>query len=513
MTAQLINDPKPEISTQLMPGDVLAAVDLGSNSFHMIIARYEGERLHIIDKMRESIRLGAGLDEKHNLTEIVMVRALQCLQRFGQRLREFDAQRVRVVGTNTLRRARNSQVFIQQAQQALGQEIEIISGVEEARLIYTGVSHFAPHYAGQRIVIDIGGGSTEIIYGINDAPQIMESTSVGCVYLSQLYFSDGKISTKRMHKAITHAKREFEPIYLQFTKRGWDHVIGASGTARAAIGLVQDFGWSVNGMSAESLQQLIDKIVSFGHIDNIDLPDLSNDRAAILPAGLAILIAFFDLFNVKVMRYADGALREGLLYDHWDRLQNRDIRYLTINALKNQYLVDIEQARRVRSSALNFLSQVAADWDLEDLRFQRLLHWGAELYEVGLSLSHTQYHKHSQYIVANADMAGFSRGGQEVLAHLVGYHRRRIPDLDSFPPSLDPRSQFYALVLFRLATLLHRSRQQSALPEIKLAVSENKMTVTFPEKWLAQRALTESDLEQEQNYLADHMFQLKIKTI
>lgn len=503
----------PPIPTALKTGDVLAAVDLGSNSFHMVIARYEGERLHIIDKLRESIRLGAGLDIQHCITDQACARALQCLERFGQRLRDLDADNVRVVGTNTLRRATNAHTFIQQAQTALGHEIEIISGLEEARLIYSGVAHFSPHYAGQRLVMDIGGGSTEIIYGVDAEPLIMESVSVGCVYLSQLYFSDGNISAKRMQQAITHAELELEPIYLQFMRHDWDYVIGASGTARAAIDLVQDFGWSVNGMSAESLHKLAEALVACTHIDAIDMPNLSPDRAAILPAGVAILIAFFNLFKVKIMRYAEGALREGLLYDNWDRLQNRDIRFHTINALKKQYSVDSEQVRRVRKTALNFLHQVAQDWDLQDGRYQRLLHWGAELYEVGLSLSHTQYHKHTQYIVANADMAGFSRGGQEVLAHLAGHHRRRIPTLEFFPPSLDPQKQFYALILFRLACLLHRSRVDEEVPTIKLSVSENKMIASFPAAWLETHALTVADLELEKNYLADHLFQLKIDTI
>lgn len=500
------------VNSELKTGDVLAAVDLGSNSFHMVIARYEGDRLHIIDKLRESIRLGAGLDEQHRITQDAWDRAVNCLQRFGQRLRDFNADNVRVVGTNTLRRAANSQAFIHSAQNALGHEIEIISGIEEARLIYSGVSHFAPHYPGQRVVMDIGGGSTEIIYGVNEAPQIMESVSVGCVYLSQLYFADGKVSPKRMKRAITHAERELEPIYLQFMQLDHDFVIGASGTARAAISLVQDMGWSVNGMTADSLHKLADALVSFNRLDEIDLPGLSPDRAAILPAGVAILIAFFNLFKVKIMRYSDGALREGLLYDNWDRLQDRDIRYLTINALKKQYSVDLEQSRQVRKSALGFLTQVADDWGLTDKRYERLLHWGSELYEVGLSLSHSQYQKHSEYLVAHADMAGFSRGGQAVLSHLVGHHRRRIPKLDSFPISLDQQKQFYALVIFRLACLLHRSRLVEIMPEIIIKVSENKMQLTFPKDWLEAHALTAADLEQEQNYLADHLFQLKIET-
>ena len=499
-----------QISSELQTGDVLASVDLGSNSFHMVIARYEGERLHIIDKLRESIRLGAGLDEQHRITPIAQERAINCLQRFGQRLRDFSASKVRVVGTNTLRRASNSQSFIQEAQAALGHEIEIISGIEEARLIYTGVSHFSPHYAGKRLVIDIGGGSTEVIYGENEKPKLMESVSVGCVYLSQLYFSDGKLNAKRMQKAITHAAQEFEPIYLKYTQNSWDHVIGASGTARAAIRLVQDLGWSVNGMTSESLHKLKDTLINFEHIDNISLPELSADRAAILPAGVAILVAFFTMFKVDIMRYADGALREGLLYDQWDRLQNRDIRYLTINALKNQYSVDLEQVKRVRNTSLVLLEQVAQDWNLTDGRYRRLLHWASELYELGLSLSHSQYHKHSHYLVANADMAGFSRSGQEVLAHLVGHHRRRVPAIDEFPLGLDQQKQFRVLVIFRIACLLHRSRLDRELPNLIASVSENKLALKIPAIWLEENALTMADLEQEQNYLADHMFQLKL---
>jgi len=498
------------LASDLQEGDVLAAVDLGSNSFHMVIARYELGRLHIIDKLRESIRLGAGLDADNYLVDETMQRALACLKRFGERLSDSEAKNVRIVGTNTLRRARNSDEFIRLARTALGHDIEIVAGREEARLIYSGVDHFSPHYPGNRLVMDIGGGSTEIIYGEKESPQLMESVSVGCVYLSELYFADGKLNAKRMQKAITHAELELEPIYLQFTEKHWDYVIGASGTARAAINLVRTMGWSNDALTPESLDKLKVHLEDYGSLDNISLPGLSEDRARILPAGIAIMVAFFKLFQVKEMYYTDGALREGLLYDYLDRLENRDIRYLTIKALCEQYKTDTAQSARVANTALDFLEQVRTEWTLDGGRFERLLQWGSELYEVGLSLSHSQYHKHSNYLIANADMAGFSKGGQAVIAHLIGHHRRKFPERHDFPLSLDTRKQFYSLIIFRLACLLHRSRLARDLPSIRLEPHPNQLDFHIPKTWLDEHPLTYADLLKEQEYLTEKLFKLQL---
>jgi exopolyphosphatase/guanosine-5'-triphosphate,3'-diphosphate pyrophosphatase len=300
--------------------DVLAAVDLGSNSFHMLVARYSHGQLVIVDRLREMVRLAAGLDEHDRLSRDSVNRAHACLERFGQRLRDMKAERVRVVGTNTLRKAKRKGAFLDRAREALGHPIEIISGVEEARLIYLGVAHTTPSDGGHRLVVDIGGGSPELIIGEGLAAKRLDSLYIGCVSQTVRHFADGVISEKRMKRARTAAQLEIEPVMARFRRSEWDAAFGASGTMRAVSDTLLARGAPNGNITREGVEWLLGECLRVGQVDRLKLPGLAAERQEILPGGLAILVEVFDMLGIETMRVADGALREGLLYDLLGRM-------------------------------------------------------------------------------------------------------------------------------------------------------------------------------------------------
>lgn len=480
----------------------VAAVDLGSNSFHMIVAELVGERLKIIDRLREMVRLAAGLDKGNRLSETVMVRALDCLQRFSQRLRRIPQGNVRVVGTNTLRKARNREKFLLRAQQAIKHPIDIIAGHEEARLIYLGVAHSLEDGSERRLVIDIGGGSTELILGKHFKPQCVESLHMGCVGMSQRFFRDGIIDERRMGAAEIAALQELETLEALYKRIGWESAIGASGTILTIRDLVTTYGWSKDGITAPGLRKLRKALSEAGHVDNLKLDGLQKERAPVFPGGVAILSATFESLGIEHMRVSEGALREGLLYDLLGRIHQEDVRERTVNELATRYGVNTAQAERVRATALILYSQVAGSWDLEDKQWACLLRWAAGLHEIGMAISHSQYHKHGAYLLKHLDMPGFARGEQTLLGLMVRGHRRRFP-LAQFKelPKQVQRTARRLCLLLRLAVLLHRSRTEQALPPIRIAVDDPSLAVRFPERWLDERPLTRADLEQEVIYL------------
>ncbi len=489
-----------------------ASLDLGSNSFHMIVASYEDGRLQIIDRLRETVRMASGLDEKGNLSEESVSRALDCLERFGQRLREIPKINVRVVGTNTLRRAKNGAKFQKKARQALGHPIEIVSGVEEARLIFLGVAHTVYNDSEKRLVMDIGGGSTEFIIGQGYQPMQAESLYMGCVGMTKKYFSDGEITAKRVKKAILSAKQELESIEKSFRRKNWDQALGASGTILAIHDIVRESGWSEKGITAESLDKLHDAVIESGRIDNISFPTLSDTRRPVLVGGLAVLIASFQSLKIDVMRVSDGALREGLLHDLIGRFHDEDIRDRTVKDMAQRYNVDLEQAGRVRDTALDVFDQVADTWSLDRQADRKFLGWAAEIHEIGLSIAHSQYHRHGAYLLANSDMPGFSRQDQVILSELVRNHRRKILDEQESELFDENRDKIRRLtILLRLAVVLHRSRLMTALPAVNLKTSKNSIRLKFPKGWLEGEPLTSADLETEAGYIAKVGFSLSFQ--
>ena len=479
-----------------------AAVDLGSNSFHMIVANLVDGHLQIIDRMKEMVRLASGLNDRQELSEESMQQALECLQRFGQRIKEIPHVNVRAVGTNTLRQARNGGVFLSQAHSALGHPIEIIAGREEARLIYSGVAHSVYDEVNKRLVIDIGGGSTELIIGRGFDTYCTESLYMGCVNIGRRFFEDGKIKAKRMRKAILFAMQELESIETAYKKIGWDQALGSSGTMIAIRDVVQAQGWCDSGITASALTQLLEALIAIGDSALINFPGLSERRKPVFASGVAILCGVFEILNLKKVDVSEGALREGLLYDLIGRVHNEDIRDKTIMTVTQRYSVDMEQANRVRDTAENFFHQVKTDWELDEKTDLKLLVWGALIHEIGLSVAHNQYHRHGAYLTANSDLAGFSRQEQTKLAMLVRSHRRKFP-LEEFESIvISARTSVIRLcILLRLAVVLHRSRSNSSLPEIRISVNKNQVDLGFPSGWLDKHPLTLVDVCTEQNFL------------
>jgi exopolyphosphatase / guanosine-5'-triphosphate,3'-diphosphate pyrophosphatase len=492
--------------------DVIAAVDLGSNSFHMVVARYSHGQLLIVDRLREPVRLAAGLDEQGRLERDAVERALACLERFGQRLRDMKAQSVRVVGTNTLRHARKRGAFMDRARAALGHPIDVISGIEEARLIYLGVLHTSPSEPGNRLVADIGGGSTEVIIGEGPATKQLESLQMGCVTLSKRFFEDGDITEKRMKRARLAARMELEPVQESLRRLGWEHAIGTSGTIRCISDIVRIERGADTAITLHEIEHLIDQAIGDGHIDKLRWSHAVGDRAPIFPGGIAILAELFDMLKIRTMKVGDGALRDGLLYDLLGRLTDEDARVRSVRAMQARFHVDSAQAERVESTALHFLKQVTGAWKLDEPIAEPVLSWAARLHEVGLDVSHAHYHKHGGYLMEHADLPGFPQEEQKLLATLVGAHRRR-PDFDvleDLPPPWHLKAE-YLIVLLRLAVLLHRGRGPTAVPTVELQAKARSLTVGFPRGWLDDHPLTQADLEQETEYLAEVGFRLRVE--
>jgi exopolyphosphatase/guanosine-5'-triphosphate,3'-diphosphate pyrophosphatase len=491
--------------------DVFAAVDLGSNSFHMVVARHSHGQLVIIDRLREMVRLAAGVAENGRIDKDVSARALACLQRFGQRLRDMHADSVRVVGTNALRLAHKKQAFLERAREALGHPIEIIGGMEEARLIYSGVAHTMPSEPGKRFVADIGGGSTELIIGEGLNPLELESLQMGCVSWSERFFRDGKISVKRFERARLAARLELEPVQAEFRTLGWDNCAGSSGTVRAIGEVIRALDPAAATITPAGITRAIEYCVEAGHTRELTLEPVTEDRRPVFPGGLAILAEICSVLDIGEMRIAEGAMREGLLYDMLGRYRREDARERTVRAMQQRYHVDIAQAERVEATARNFLDQTRDAWKLEEPLAHLALKWAARLHEIGLDVSHSGYHRHGAYLLENGDMPGFPREEQRLLARLVGAHRRKLmlEGLEELVPPWD-RSAVYLIVLLRIAVLLHRGRSSTALPPIELSATPRSLEMRFPAGWLREHPLTSADLQQEVDYLRMSSFRLRV---
>ncbi len=483
---------------ETLPAEI-AAVDLGSNSFRLQMARPVDGQLVFHDSLREMVRLGAGLGPDKRLDEDTCRRALECLRRFGERLRGLPPQAVRAVATNTFRVARNAPELLRQAQEALGFPIEIISGREEARMIFIGVSHGLPASAGKRLVIDIGGGSTEFIVGTGFEPQEMESLYMGCVSSSMKYFADGKLNEANLKRAEIAARSEVQGIRHHFSAGHWDEAVGSSGTARAIGEILRLHGWSDGRITREGLGRLREQLLKAKDVRKLQLEGLSQERLPSFPGGFAIMSAAFAELGIETMTVADGALREGVLYELVGRMQQQDAREATVARFKRRYHVDARQARRVATTARMLVRQIEADLQVPEASI-RLLSWAARLHEVGVSIAHSGYHKHSAYILENADMPGFSRAEQQAMGLLVRCQRRALPKA-ILPPLEDDRC---ALILaLRLAVLFHRNRMDTPLPPMTFERNQQGFRLQVDPAWRAENPLTESALHAEAGYWKD----------
>lgn len=487
----------------------VAAVDLGSNSFHMIICSLKDGKLQVIDRLKEMVRLAAGLDQNRNLDQVTQERALACLERFGQRVSNFPPHSVSIVGTNTLRLAKNSQQFIGKAEKALGHPIHIISGIEEARLIYQGVAHSLASNANNRFVMDIGGSSTEYIIGQHDTAHTKESLNMGCVTVSQNFFKKGAISKKAFKKATLFAEHHLEPFQGKFNRRHWDEAIGASGSLKTVSNVLQTSGWSDNGITMAGLEQLVAHLLKLTHTDQIIFPALSIERRPVFIGAVAIVYATFKTLNIEQMTVSDGALREGLVYDLLGRIYDHDIRSQTSRMIAERYHTDQKHSEQLKES-IRYMARQLEDHPCfnDNPASLQFLEWAAELHEIGFEIAHSQYHKHSAYIIENGDLAGFSKQDQLVLSRVVRSQRKKF-SLARFTDLHAPWRQHAPIlaIVFRLARLLHRNRH-SPRPDFNITIDDDDIVLKFPEQWLEQAPLTYADLEQERQYLKDARFNL-----
>ncbi|BCG65420.1 MAG: exopolyphosphatase/guanosine-5'-triphosphate,3'-diphosphate pyrophosphatase [Methyloprofundus sp.] len=499
------------IKKQEQAPELVAAVDLGSNSFHMIICSVQDGQLQTIDRLKEMVRLASGLNQKNILDEVTQQRALSCLERFGQRIQNFPASNVRIVGTNTLRTAKNAVQFLNKAEQAIGYPIHIISGIEEARLIYQGVAHSLQSNANRRLVMDIGGGSTEYIIGTNSLPAQKESLRMGCVTISNRFFANGEISPQRLHKAVIYVKQQLSGYKNLFGRKHWDEAIGASGSIRSIRKVLLAMEWSPGGITPEGLEKLKKYILSCQHTSELKLAELDPEREPVFIGGFAILYATFKTLNIEKMSVSDGALREGLIYDYLGRRFNHDVRSETVKMLTEHYHTDSSQSDRIKNTIAYMLVQLKPFLGAQTKVIAQYLSWAADLHEIGRNIAHSQYHKHGAYVIRHGDLAGFSQQNQNLLSTLVLAHRRKVPNkqIGKLPPPWH-KSAIYMVIILRLAVLLLRNRSHTALPDFKIGLDHGKVNLQFPDDWLDNAPLTQADLKQEADYLAKAKFTLQV---
>jgi len=476
--------------------DTLAAVDLGSNSFRLEVARVSGDQLYPLDSLKETVRLAGGLTSDKRLDEATQARALACLHRFGERLRGLSPEAIRCVGTSALRVAKNADEFIPKAEIALGHPIEIVAGREEARLIYLGVAHSLPASPDRRLVVDIGGGSTEFIIGQGLKPHERESLHMGCVNFSNRFFPGGVVDKAALKAAEVAARVEVERIAREFSRGNWQQAVGSSGTARALREILEQNGWSPHGISAAGLDQLRTQLVRAGHVEALDLAGLSRDRRPVIAGGFAIMAGIFAELDIERMEVAETAMREGILYDLLGRFHKQDMRGATVEEFMRRYHIDAQQAARVKRVARKLLAAAGRPLDEEgrDLLF---LDWAARLHEIGLSVSHGGYHRHSGYILENADMPGFSRTEQARLALLARTQRGALVKVPEFAAGSVSDGDRLLVWLLRQAVILCRSRAEPRLSDVQVEFNGKRIRLGLPEGWLARRPLTQRALDEE----------------
>ncbi len=485
-----------------------AAIDLGSNSFHLLVVKINDGIIETVDRVKEMVQIARGLKDKQ-LSQDAQERALHCLRCFQERIRDIPDNQIRVVGTKALRSASNANQFLHNAQEALGHNIDIISGYEEARLVYKGVSQDISVDKGRQLVIDIGGGSTEFIIGEHKKPLLMESLSIGCVTFSDAYFS-GKnnqeapelITSEMIWHTYYATCIELELITQKYCKKGWNITVGSSGTMKAVAQLMQED--IVTGViTREGLMQLVNHLHEHGKLTETE--NIAAQRRNVLPAGIIILSAIFDQLEINEIHVVETALKEGLIYDTIGRLSTSDARDQTVNKMMEQYQIDHDQTKRVERVLAHFTKKLPSPI-VHGVRVEKISHWAAQLHEIGLSISHSGYHHHGHYLLSHSDMAGFSRFEQELLALLVGTHRRKIRTERLTLLAADNQQMLYPLVVcLRLAVLLnHRREDDIELPNIAINMIDKQsldISLYFPDNWLKEHPLTLHNLSQEQRYL------------
>ena len=478
----------------------------------MVIARIVKGDIQLLHREKQKVQLAEGLNEDLVLSEEAIERGLNVLRQFADTLQPFAPQSVRVIATYTLRRAKNAATFLRRAKTLFPFPIEVISGQEEARFIYQGVAHFE-HFSGKRLVIDIGGGSTEFAIGDGAQPLRLSSRNMGCVSYAKSHFPGGKISARRFNKAIIQAEQELEPIISSFRATGWQQVVGTSGTIKTLRDIVVNFGWTNGPVELCHLLQLRDYLLNFDNSAELELTGLTDDRKLLLCSGLSILIAAFQMLQIEQLVYVDAALREGVLYEMSDRMQDLDIREQTMYSLLQRYDIDQAQANRVKGTALALLALVRDSWQLDD-EDALLLGFAATVYEIGLHINSSGVQKHSAYILQNANLPGFNQEQQSLLACLVRFHRRKIR-ADEIPyfSLYELPKVINLLVLLRLAVLLNQKRRDDFLPPLTATAKVQYLQLQLAPEWLQLQSVLAADLLQEQKILKKIAFKLEIPTL
>ncbi|KXW56174.1 exopolyphosphatase [Ferrovum sp. PN-J185] len=482
-----------------MSHSVIAAIDLGSNSFRLEVARVVNGQLYTLDALKETIRLAAGLKEDKTLDHTSQQRALNCLKRFSERIRGLPAGAVRVVGTNTLRVAKNATQFLRQAEAILGVPIEIIAGHEEARLIYIGVSHFLPRSNEKRLVVDIGGGSTEFIIGQRYRPLVVESLYMGCVTYSSRFFPEAKVSHKAFKQAELAAATECQVLKKQFGGHQWQVAVGSSGTAKALTELLEQNGFPAGLITRKGLEFLKERLIAAGDTYNLKLPGLKSDRIPVLAGGLAIMLSIFKELAITEMVTTDCGLREGVLYEMLGRIEHQeDIRVTTVNEFAQRYHTDSAQALRVKQLALKLFKQLVDKENYQ--RYALYLGWAAQLHEIGLSIAHAGYHRHAAYIIDNADMPGFSKQEQAIVGGLLQAQRGRLTKVQ---PRVTNDIGWSMILALRLAVLIHRDRRQLSEPIMRLSPNTKGYALTISARWLQHNPLSAANLTIESEHWSE----------
>lgn len=482
-------------------GNLLATVDLGSNSFRLLIAKVrEDGTITPIDQIKETVRLAGGLDNAKLLTPEAQTNAWNVLARFGERLAGLNKNQVRVVGTSTLRVATNAEDFIDVGNKKLGFKIEVISGNEEARLIYIGATHSLAYTLDKRLIVDIGGGSTEFIIGSGYEPQVMESVTMGCVSFSNRYFPAGALDSKNFDNAIFAARGKIQAMEHLFTNQNWVHAVGTSGTARALYDLCIEYGYA-DQITIDALYKIRKLLQKAKTIKNLASINLKEDRRPVIAGGLSIMVAVMEELSIKTMTISDSSLREGVMYDLLGRKTNHDLRESTVARLKKRYEIDEKQANNVAATTLKLFTLLSGGTDKIETSYLKPLQWAAELYEIGLSISHNDYHKHGAYILANADMAGFSKPEQSLLSELVKTHRGNlVKALESLKETRRVKEWLiYMILSFRFSVIFNRNRTTMA-NDVILGVTINLkdgVKLSLNKDWLKKNPLTLYSINEE----------------
>lgn len=494
-----------------IPENYLGALDIGSNSFHFVFARIVNDNLQVLHSEKYRVKLADGLDDKFKLSDEAIERGLDALKGLAALTNKLSADNFKVVATYTLRQAKNAKSFLKAAIEVFPFDIEIISGHEEARLIFQGVSHNVVLNE-KHLVLDIGGGSTECIIGKQNNIANLESLNIGCVSMARNYFANNKLTEKQFNKAILHAKMEIELILKRFHKTGWKSVIGTSGTIKSIFNIVNHQNTIAQPVTLNDLNSLKEQACQFESVEKLNFDGLKSSRKPIFASGLSIMIALMEMFEIDEFTYCEFALREGVLYELLDNIHCQDIRQRTINSLCSRFSIDAEQGNKVDKLSEELFHIIAKPWGLNK-SYKKLIRWAAQLHEIGFDINTSGYQKHGSYILQHADLAGFNKEQQQALAWLVGNQRKKITILDDeYWYLIDSNKLIKTCAIFRLAILLSQQRQLTRLPLIKAIVDELQLTLSFPHQWLEERPLIKADLAIESEFIAVFNIKLSITT-